>query len=216
MKYSIIIPTMWFHVTQLQEMLSVYDSMNSVGEILVIDNDNTKTPELNFNKLRIISKGENLYVNPSWKFGIEESRYNNVILANDDIIIQGDINRLFELTGFLLNKGVVIGPNEKCYTGINCNDIKFNKVESGVKMNYGFGVFMFMKKETFLNTPIPNNILVWRGDRILHLQNKIWNFEGIEIVTGMSGTTSKLDLGKIAAIEKIAFRKYLKRNKLNK
>lgn len=216
MKYSIIIPTMWFYVNQLHEMLTVYNSMNSVGEILLINNDSTKTPELNFDKVRIIGNGKNVYVNPAWKLGVEESKFENVILANDDITLKGDINRLFELVSFVLSEGVIIGPSEKCYAGINLNNIKFSKVLSKIKMNYGFGVFMFIKRSTFLNTQIPNNILVWHGDRILYLRNKAWRFEGIEIITGMSGTSSKINLNGIAKKESMAFHKYLRSNGIRK
>ena len=41
---------MWFHIQQLNEMLNIYNSLDSVGEILIINNDETKRPELNFEK----------------------------------------------------------------------------------------------------------------------------------------------------------------------
>jgi hypothetical protein len=193
-------------------MLFVYNSIPKVGEIVLIDNATENKPDLsNFDKLRVITKGENLFVNPSWKFGVQESKFNNIVLVNDDITIGDNITYLFELVSNLLRENVVIGPSEKCYIKEESSTaIKFIKVTKKHKMNYGFGVFMFMKKSTFINTPIPNELLVWRGDRILHLRNKVLCFEGINIVTRMRGTTSKINLTGFAEREKLVFNKYLK------
>lgn len=212
MKYSIIIPTMWFHIAQLYEMLPVYASINSVGEILLIDNNGVKRPELNFDKVRIIGNGKNIYVNPSWKLGVQESKFDNIVLVNDDITVQGDIYELFRLISFLLSKDTVIGVDEKCFTNIE-TEIGFKKITVKNKISYGFGVFMFMQKSTFLNTLIPNDILVWYGDSILYLKNKAWTFEGVNILTEMGGTSRKLNLSGFALREKQAFERYLKLGK---
>lgn len=205
---------MWFHVRQLQEMLAIYDSINSVGEILLVNNDNTKTPELNYNKVRLIGDGKNIYVNKAWKLGVKEAKFDKVVLVNDDLTIQGDVNSLFELVSFLLKDGVIIGVGEKCYSG-KVSKIKFveRPIENKKDMGWGFGVFMFLTKNTFLNTPIPDNILVWYGDHILYYSNKAWSFEGVNIITSMKGTTSKINLTGFAKREKLAFQKYLRLNK---
>jgi len=215
MKYSIIIPTMWFHVVKLQEMLAVYNSMNSVGEILIINNDDTKTPELNFSKVRLIGSGKNIYVNPSWKLGVQEAKFEKVALVNDDITIKGDINSLFTNVSYLLRKGVIVGVGANCYS--ENVEFKIKLIErpltNRTNMGYGFGVFMFLNKETFISTPIPDDILVWYGDHILYYKNTAWSFEGVQITTSMRGTTSKIDLRGFAMKEKRAFFKYLDANK---
>ena len=212
MKFSIIIPTMWFHVEQLREMLTIYNDMSSVGEIILVNNNENKTPELNFDKLRVISKGKNIYVNPSWKFGVNEAKYENIVLANDDITLRGRLDLLFENIACLLKKGVIFGVGENCYS-----DTKFSKIRlkqrpllSKTNMGYGYGVFMLMKKETFLNTKIHEDFLVWYGDHILYYENTPWSFEGVEVITEMRGTTSKINLKGFKEKEKKAFQLYLR------
>lgn len=205
---------MWFHIQQLNEMLTIYNSLDSVGEILIIDNNGEKRPELNFEKVRIIGNGKNLYVNPSWKLGVRESKYDKVILANDDIIMKGNLNLLFESALNMLCEGVIIGAGEICYKK-EASVVRLTKAPTNNKviMNYGFGVFMFMKKSTFLNTLIPDDFLVWYGDHILYYRNKVWCFEGVQILTEMRGTTSKINLSGFAAREKQAFNMYVNNNK---
>ena len=205
---------MWFHIQQLNEMLTIYNSLDSVGEILIVNNDETKRPELNFEKVRIIGNGKNIYVNPSWKLGVQESKFDNVILANDDITIKGELDLLLRNISYLLREGIIVGVGENCYRkGVSLLKLKECPINDKTRMGWGFGVFMCMKKITFLNTPIPKDFLVWYGDHILYLTNKAWSFEGVSIDTNMKGTTSKLNLSGFAAREKQAFHRYLKAGK---
>lgn len=202
---------MWFHVDKLYEMLTIYEDMSSVGEIIIINNNESEAPELNFDKVRLISKGENIYVNPSWRFGVEQAKYENIVLVNDDIILRGRLASLFNNIGDVLKEGIVFGAGSNCYKKKKFSwKIKLKPVKNKTKMNYGYGVFMFMKKETFLNTKIHNNFLVWYGDTVLYMENTPWIFEGIEIITDMRGTTSKIDLEEIREKEYRAFEIYLK------
>lgn len=205
---------MWFHVSQLKEMLAIYNSMDSVGEILIVNNDVTKTPELNFSKVRLIGSGKNIYVNKAWKLGVEEAKFNKVVLVNDDITIKGDLVSLFENISYILRDGVIVGVGD-CYSKDTVSKIKLKKRPIGDKTNmgYGFGVFMFLNKQTFLSTPIPDDILVWYGDHILYYKNEAWSFAGVQIKTSMRGTTSKINLTGFALKEKRAFFKYLSNDK---
>lgn len=212
MKYSIIIPTMWFHSEQLNGMLSVYNSLDSVGEILLINNNLSSCPKLpSYYKVRIIGDGKNMYVNPSWKLGVRESKYDLIALVNDDITVNGDIAKLFSSAKLLLRDGVIMGPSASCYRP-GKSGISFRKSNhpDKLKMNHGFGVFMLMRKQTFVNTPIPNELLVWYGDHVLHYSNNVWNFAGIHINTKMRGTTSRLTLNGFAERERLAFENYIK------
>lgn len=202
---------MYYHVEQLREMLAVYNMVSFIGEILIVNNNEQKKVDFDFSKVRVIGDGVNKYVNPSWKFGVENAKYENIILANDDITIVGDLSRLFYFTALCLKTGMVIGASCKCYEEFfgNTEHIGFNKqkVKNRRKITHGFGVFMMMKKSTFQNTNIPNDFLVWYGDHILCLVNEAWEFTGVDILTSMRGTTSKMDLKNQATLERIAFRK---------
>jgi hypothetical protein len=212
MKYSVIIPTMYFHVGQLTSMLAVYERIMWIGEVLIINNNKEKQVDFNFSKVRVIGDGVNKYVNPSWKFGVENAKYENIVLANDDITINGNLSKLFYLTSFLLAPNIVIGASTRCYPefAANTENVKLCKqqVKNKKKITHGFGVFMMMKKSTFQNTNIPEDFLVWYGDHILCLVNEAWEFSGVDIITSMRGTTSRINLKNQAILERNAFRNY--------
>lgn len=213
MKYSIIIPTMYFHTNQLGSMINMYNSLDCVGEILIINNNQDLHIQYDsYEKVRTIGTGKNLYVNPSWELGVKSAKFDNVILANDDITIKGNLNELLTLAAHLLREGVIFGPASSCYYTTKFykdRPLHFERAVTRDKytINYGFGVFMLMKRSTFLNTSIDENFLIWFGDHILFLQNEAWHFEGIKIITSMQGTTSKLDLRQQKVIEQNTFRK---------
>ena len=216
MKYSIIIPTMYFHLKQLYQMLVVYNSMDCIGEILLINNNKDERIDFNLDKIRVIGTGVNQYVNSSWKLGAMEAKYENIIIANDDILLKGDVETLFLYVADRLKGNSVFGPSKRCYAQykvIRKLSCERAQTSSKFRMNYGYGVLMFMKRNTFLNTIIPDDFLVWYGDHILFACNTPWEFTGIEIETEMKGTTSKLDLNGFAIKEKRAFFKYLNDNK---
>ena len=69
-KYSIIIPTMW-RSELIHQMLPLYDRSEYVGEVIIIDNDPSKMPDLSqFEKVRHYAMKENIYVNPAWNLGV--------------------------------------------------------------------------------------------------------------------------------------------------
>jgi len=61
MQYSVIIPTMWKSKC-LDEMIPLYDKY--VDEIIIIDNNPEEKRKLKSDKIKILSKGHNIYVNP--------------------------------------------------------------------------------------------------------------------------------------------------------
>ena len=85
-KVSVIIPTLWKAKEFTDHLVDVLVDDESVGEIIIIDNAPTDfcyTDE----KVYTLKQSENLYVNPSWNLGVEESDYDKFIILNDDIII---------------------------------------------------------------------------------------------------------------------------------
>lgn len=213
MKYSVIIPTMYFHVSKLQQMVALYDSIDLIGEILIVNNCKERAVVFTSDKVREIGNGINLFVNPSWKLGVAEAKYENVILSNDDIVVHGDLRQLLDTVGLFNLENKIIGPSKYCYTKYDAkvSSIKLSRVKTRSKreINYGFGVFMIMKKDLFINTPIPNDFLIWYGDHILFLKNEAWEFSGLVIETEMRGTTSKLNLNGFALKERLAFNKFV-------
>ena len=69
-KYSIIIPTLW-KSNRTDKLLKDLEECEYVDEIIVIDNSSIYETDRTIGKIRMISKGENIYVNPAWNLGIK-------------------------------------------------------------------------------------------------------------------------------------------------
>jgi hypothetical protein len=158
-KFSIIIPTMW-RSDLIHEMLPIYDNSKFVGEIIIIDNDPTKTPPLShYNKIKYYTKGENIFVNPAWNWGVLLASY-KIILANDDILIE-NIDAILSAT--LNSPHDIIGVNIKDQDGItSINTIKRFPANS-------YGCFMYIKNYMV----IPEQLKIWYGDKLLFQHNKL-------------------------------------------
>ena len=109
-KVSAIIPTLWKAKEFTDHLVDVLIEDESVGEIIIIDNAPTDfcyTDE----KVCTLKQSENLYVNPSWNLGIEESDYDKFIILNDDIIIP--YNFVYELESSLTEDRGIVGVDYK-------------------------------------------------------------------------------------------------------
>jgi hypothetical protein len=165
-KFSIIIPTMWFS-SKLECLIEELIKSELVEEIIIIDNNtlsNNKTKIVS-EKLKVLSQKENIFVNPAWNLGVEISKNENIIISNDDLCIT-NINKV--LLEILNTNFDFIGLD---YQNINNNDgVIITKTSGG--MTKGFGCFMFIKKNKYIQ--IPENIKIWFGDAILYnnIENK--------------------------------------------
>jgi len=155
--FSIIIPTMW-RSDLIHRMLPVYEKSKFVGEIIIIDNDPLKTPNLSgFTKVRHYTNGENIYVNPAWNWGASLAKY-NLIIANDDIVV--DIDCVLKL--ILDSDFDVVGIRLKT----DGNGIRIQQITAFPANSYG--CFMYVKN--YIN--IPEQLKIWYGDKILFYNNK--------------------------------------------
>jgi hypothetical protein len=165
-KFSIVIPTMWFS-NKIECLIEELIKSELVEEIIIIDNNtlsNNKTKIVS-EKLKILPQEENIFVNPAWNLGVRISKNENIIISNDDLCIS-NINKV--LLEILNTNFDFIGLD---YQNINKNDgVIITKTSGG--MTKGFGCFMFIKKNKYIQ--IPENIKIWFGDAILHnnIENK--------------------------------------------
>jgi hypothetical protein len=160
MFYTVVIPTMW-RSDLLYLALKQYVNSLWINEIILIDNNHNlvNQKKIKDKKVKIISKKENLFVNPSWNIGCELSNNDNIIFINDDVFIS-DINKLikvidnsnFDLVGLDLKNS---NKHE---------EIVITEIDKKTKRPYGFGCCFFIKKEKFKT--IPNEIKIWYGDDI--------------------------------------------------
>jgi len=160
MFYTVVIPTMW-RSDLLYLALKQYVNSLWINEIILIDNNHNlvNQKKIKDKKVKIISKKENLFVNPSWNIGCELSNNDNIIFINDDVFIS-NINKLikvidnsnFDLVGLDLKNS---NKHE---------EIVITEIDKKTKRPYGFGCCFFIKKEKFKT--IPNEIKIWYGDDI--------------------------------------------------
>lgn len=193
--FSLIIPTMWKQMKYLRKMLPVYNDEKMIGEILIINNAKSSF-DLNkiksFSKVKIINDGENLYVNPSWNFGVQAAKYDRVIIANDDIYFES-LDKVLELVDANLSKGKIFGFAENCFYQKQKLSLHLREPEKGYRA-HGFGMFMIMEKDSYRE--IPNEIKIWCGDRLLYYVNKPLLIEGVDVNAEIGGTTRSLNLSK--------------------
>ena len=68
--FTFVIPTMWRYEPFVKFLTDLLDH-DLVHEVIIINNDKPKTPELpDSPKLRLVDFGGNIYVNPSWNRGV--------------------------------------------------------------------------------------------------------------------------------------------------
>lgn len=166
-----------------------------VEEIILINNCSLsdKIPGIPLNnKLLIVSRGRNLYVNPSWNLGVELSTQDYIAILNDDIIIS---DKLF--TGVCQLDFDTIGILGACHPMIEETDnptrfsiASFEILGARIRP-WGFGIFMAMKKSDYVK--IPEDMLIWCGDDYLFhniaKKGKINTLLGATIKTKMSATS---------------------------
>lgn len=187
-KYTIIIPTLW-ESNRTNRLIDDLYSCEYVDEIIIIDNSYNKIIDFYKNdKIRIISKGENIYVNPAWNLGIELSRNDSIALCNDDINFNPNIFEL--ITPNELLKFGIIGQSEFNY---NCKNTDEPIIEEIIhdERNWGWGCLIFLNRQNWIN--IPDDIKIWYGDDFIFkcnpsIKSIIKNFN---IETEMSTTSDK-------------------------
>lgn len=150
--FSVIIPTMW-KSQYIWQMLPKYQESDLVGEIIIIDNfPSVENSFSNYSKVRLITKGYNIYVNPAWNWGAEIASH-KIILANDDILIS-DFDAVLEL----------LNSTEYDIVGIRVKGGGHTmKIEPAPKIIIGYGCFMYLKKYY----KIPDALKIWAGDNFL-------------------------------------------------
>lgn len=188
--YSVIIPTMWVNKIYLDYMLRMYEKSAYISEVIIIDNDPAnKMENIQWNKVKIYTQGKNIFVNPAWNWGVTLAASENVIIANDDILVTG-LDKLLEYIDDILTENMIIGPSKTCLDDrVDSLPIKIEKVNDDVLPQY-WGTFMIMNKKSY--RVIPDHFKIWCGDDILfHANDSYIIKEGIQINTQMSETITR-------------------------
>jgi GT2 family glycosyltransferase len=161
-KYTIVIPTLW-KSNRTEQLLKDLVKAESVDEIIIIDNTLTDITDTTEGKIRTISFGENIYVNPAWNKGIELAKNDSIALLNDDINFNPNIFEL--ITKDILNQYGIIGMGEGNYRLKEETDSPTIDVWKPGINDWGWGCFIMLDKVDWVK--IPDNIKIWYGDNFI-------------------------------------------------
>ena len=216
-KVSVIIPTLWKAKEFTDHLVNVLVEDESVGEIIIIDNAPTDFCYSD-EKVCTLKQLENLYVNPSWNVGIEESDYDKFIILNDDIIIP--YNFVSSLEGLLTEDKGVIGIDSKAviaidgFTNENITFLDRKITLKSIRMrDWGFGIVIAGNKKSYHE--IPENIRIWHGDDYLvQLNNEVaktsYVIDNVPIFTKMSTTSDLPEFEEIKNIDTLMYDTFVK------
>lgn len=178
MKFSVIIPTMW-KSEYTPELLDRLCECDYVGEVIIIDN-NPYGFKADHWKIKVVTKGYNIYVNPSWNIGVELAKYENICLCNDDVLFNPSV---FEFLSKQMGNGVYGISTENYY--LNGDSIfTYNPIKSRC---WGWGCVIFLKKKHYVS--IPSDLLIACGDDFLISRLPAFEVKGLKVVTKISTTS---------------------------
>jgi len=165
-QYTVIVPTMWKEADQFVKFVAVLCDHESVGEIIIINNDNTKTPQgLTHSKIRMYDFGRNIYVNPAWNYGVEQSRYSHICILNDDVIF--DTNIFERLQNLMTDQTGLFGlcPGVDVFDQPSVTTKTIDILPWTGQHTYGYGCLFFFNKAVW--QPIPQNLEIYFGDNYI-------------------------------------------------
>ena len=208
MKYSIIIPTLW-KSNRTDKLLKDLEECEYVDEIIVIDNSSIYETDRTIGKIRMVSKGENIYVNPAWNLGIELAKNECIALCNDDINFNPNIFGVIDES--ILTYVGIIGMGEGNYKDeIDKEKGSYIDIwEPGVN-DWGWGCLILLKKSHWL--PIPNEIKIWYGDNIIKDVNSVSKgvLRNFKVETEMSTTSDETEWNEVKKKDYENFINYLR------
>ena len=197
---SVVVPTMWKYPPFL-DFLKYVVALNIIKEVIIIDNDIDFTPTdkiLEHEKIKMITFGRNIFVNPAWNHGVNASESDIVCILNDDI--QFDLKLFYKINEFFTPDmgaiGLSSGIAEYGQTPTTTGSIDF---EPFTNQNCeGFGELMFVHKCNWVD--IPDGLDLGFGDNFIfdhHFLNSYQNY----FITNMfhyhagSATLRQIDTG---------------------
>lgn len=210
-KYTVIIPTLW----KSNRTLKLIDDLKQcefVDEIIIIDNKSDRVEDKTEGKVRLVSFGENIYVNPAWNKGIELAKNECIALCNDDINF--DPNIFGAITENILMYSGIIGMGEGNYKEPIDEERGpyIDMWKPGVN-DWGWGCMLLLKKAHW--KPIPNEIKIWYGDNFIKDVNSVAKgcLRNFRVETEMSTTSDEKEWDEVKKKDYEYFINYLRYGK---
>lgn len=214
-RLTVVIPTLQKNKELLINLLKTLDSDGSVNEIILIDNS-LKGLDYSNSKLKIIIPKENMFVNPSWNYGVREAQNDIVALLNDDITIPANFcSRVVEkmspnmgCVGFSIDN---IQEMQNINRSPDMSDLSLEETE--FRGNH-WGIAIFFYKSSYVE--IPNEMKIFCGDDWIFLQSKIYNrknynITGQDIYHWGSLSSASKSLSKIGDADRKIYRRYTRK-----
>ena len=186
---SVIVPTMWKALEYTKPMLQKLDNHPLIGEIILIDNDTSKTDHEFLNQLSKLTyvsfEQGNIFVNPAWNHGAKIAKFDKLFIINDDVLINLiQLNQIYEQ--ITPDKGM-IGFSFLCYCTYTldayetlCNsgfgdEITIAPIDprefprsSGMPHPF-YGSAYFIHKQSYYD--VPDEFKIHYGDLYIYLSN---------------------------------------------
>jgi len=216
-KISVIIPTLW-KTSGLKERLLNISNVESVGEIILIDNSETPEDIQNIDKLKHIKEYENTYVNPAWNKGARLAKYDKLCFVNDDVDF--DLNIFETILPLITEDKGMIGLAEFHGAGVwedepgaDYSRPSDKRGDRGYKTHIleinerkpGYGCFFFMHKKSYVQ--IPEDIKIWYGDDWLFYKSGKQNYSimNFDIVGKPSQTSDLVEFNPVKNLDKLLY-----------
>ena len=191
---SYIVATMWRY-EPFADFIKDLTQHHLIGEIIIIDNHPELRPNnlVQHEKIKILTTGVNIFVNPAWNWGVAESKYDKLVIANDDLIFDMRVfNKIYDY----------IIP-EYGASGLSVRSNEMHNVDGVIRINewvpgsntFGFPMLMFIHKQSW--TRIPANLNIYFGDNFI-FDNSLWSNKKIHLISDIFyyspyGQTGKSD-----------------------
>lgn len=165
---SVIVPTMWKANQFFSRMLKGIDACESIGEIIIIDNNiNQKNNDILSlsNKIRYFPMVRNTFFNPSLNFGAMKSKFDILCFMNDDVVFD---HKVFNFVNQNIKDNYgVITPNPKIFNLSVDANLEFVPTD---RTRDGFGCTMFLLKKHYRD--IPSEITFHFGDEFIYMSQE--------------------------------------------
>jgi GT2 family glycosyltransferase len=209
---SVIIPTMW-KPEHIDRMLPILNGHPLIGEIIIIDNDRSKTKHDLLKKIDKLVyycfEEGNIFVNPAWNFGAKIAKYDKLFFLNDDCLV--NLTALQTIYDEITEDKGILGFSALSYCTYTIDaydtlassgfgvDVYIEPIDpreyphtSGMP-HMSYGSAMFMHKKNY--TKIPDDFRIYYGDLFIYvtnLKNGLHNYiiENGLVVTHMSTTVN--------------------------
>ena len=185
--FTAIIPTLW-KSKRIVKLLQDLNDCPYVGEIILIDNDprNNSLPT-SFEKIQVVTSGENMYVNAAWNYGASVAKFDNLLICNDDVNFDPSFLSIFKF-----QQGIVGMAGENYSRKETATDLHTKAMTS---RPYGWGCIMLIAKANYV--PIPDDLLIANGDDWLAKHATPYVLHGLKIDSEISTTSGLPEFGMI-------------------